>query len=75
MIPGHSPPRQSAAYRAIAAVGGTAAAVVVIGFVVAVASIPRPPRPGAQPNDSASGASAGTRPSAAARVSRPRTAA
>ncbi|MEU5823226.1 hypothetical protein [Streptomyces sp. NPDC047803] len=46
MIPGHSPPRQSAAYRAIAAVGGTAAAVVVIGFVVAVASIPRPPPPG-----------------------------
>lgn len=31
--------------------------------------------PGSQPNDSASGASAGTRPSAAARVSRPRIAA
>ncbi|WP_405760493.1 hypothetical protein OG234_19550 [Streptomyces sp. NBC_01420] len=46
MIPGQSPPRQSATYRAIAGCGGTLAAAVVIGVFWAVASVPRPPPPG-----------------------------
>ncbi|MFK0096699.1 hypothetical protein [Streptomyces sp. NPDC091040] len=46
MSAGHSPPRQSATYRAIAGCGGTLAAVVVIGFVWVMATLPEPPPPG-----------------------------
>ncbi|WP_405938050.1 hypothetical protein OG338_16545 [Streptomyces sp. NBC_00726] len=41
----YSPPRQSAAYRAIAGCGGTLAAVVVIGFVWVMATLPERPSP------------------------------
>ncbi|WP_406285451.1 hypothetical protein [Streptomyces sp. NBC_00209] len=46
MSAGYSPPRQSATYRAIAGCGGTLAAVVVIGFVWVMATLPEPPPPG-----------------------------
>ncbi|MFE7577778.1 hypothetical protein ACFU5Z_23875, partial [Streptomyces sp. NPDC057521] len=45
MSAGHSPPRQSATYRAIAGCGGTLAAVVVIGFVWVMATLPESPSP------------------------------